>query len=257
MKEKTVATVNCNSPNEDYICSSGGEKLHTEMFVQPKARSASTGVGSCQRRYRIVNFYHSWGGEWDRYAVQLLCRTAADEASTLWSDAEAVDGAEVWDVKLSFWLARQRELTAAYICHSFCSTPVAPVCTRATVFQGSHCWHPRFLCRLKVTPLDCCGSDTLLLPHRFILRLHMLQPPPRHTAVTEPELILNPSAGEPIPAPDGKWGQMKTKCPSCFIHQDSLVKKALHHNVLLNLFHQLQWKQTEADAEQWCSQEGT
>lgn len=178
MKEKTVATVNWNSPNEDYICSSGGEKLHTEMFVQPKARSASTGVGSCQRRYRIVNFYHSWGGERDRYAAQLLCRRAADEASTLWSDAEAVDGAEVWDVKLSFWLARQRELTAAYICHSFCSTPVAPVCTRATVFQGSHCWHPHFLCRLKVTPLDCCGSDTLLLPHRFILRLHMLQPPP-------------------------------------------------------------------------------
>lgn len=69
-------------------------------------------------------------------------------------------------------------LAAAYICHSFSSTPVAAVCTRATVFQGSHCWHLRFLWRSKVTPLHCFGSDTLLLPHRFILCRHMLQPPP-------------------------------------------------------------------------------
>lgn len=145
------------------------------MFVQPKARS---GVNSCQRHYRIVNFYHSCGGEHDCYAARLLCHMAADKASTAWSDAKAVNGAKVWQVKLSSWLARQRELAAAYICHSFSSTPAAPVCTRATIFQGSHCWHLRFLRRLKVTPLDSCGSDTLLLPHRFILHLHMLQPPP-------------------------------------------------------------------------------
>lgn len=253
MEEKTVATVNWNSPNEDYICSSGGEKLHTEMFVQPKARSASTGVGSCQRRYRIVNFYHSWGGERDRYAAQLLCRTAADavigrrgrwwrrgvgcQIELLTCSAAGVDSC----IYLSFILLNTGS-SSLHTCYCFSG----------------------FTLLTSTLPLQVKGHTPGLLWIRYppvATQIHSAPPhaaaTPRHTAVTEPELILNPSAGEPIPAPDGKWGQMKTKCPSCFIHQDSLVKKALHLNVLLNLFHQLQWKQTEADAEQWCPQEGT
>lgn len=206
---------------------------HWEMFVQPKARSASTGVGPCQRRYRIVNFYHSCGGERDRHAARLLCHMAAGEASTVWSDAEAINGAEVWQVKLSLWLARQRELEVAYICHSFSSTPVAPVCTRATVLQGSHCWHLRFLWRLKVPPLDCCRSDTLLLPRRFILHLHMLQPP----AATLLSLSQNFFS---TPQQESRF-QVQMESEGRWKRNDSvtLFSKGFGERKVLPLFHQL------------------
>lgn len=81
-----------------------------------------------------------------------------------------------------------------------------------TVFQGSHSWHPPLSMQVKVTPVDCCSSDTLLLLHRLPLQLRVLQPTCCHNAVSKPELFVNHSAEEPIPAPDGKWRQMKTEC---------------------------------------------
>lgn len=142
---------------------------------------------------------------------------AADKASTPWWDVEPCTVPRVGKSNSNFWLARQRNLTAAYMCHSFSSTPVAPFYTRATVFQVSQCWHVSFLWRLKVTALDCCGSDTLLLPQIHSAPPHVASAPLPHCCHWAKTFFsLNPSAGESIPAPDGKWGQMKTERPSCY-----------------------------------------
>lgn len=42
------------------------------------------------------------------------------------------------------------------------------------------------------------------------------RPPATLLSLSQDFFFLNPSAGESIPAPDGKWGQMKTERPSCY-----------------------------------------
>lgn len=59
-------------------------------------------------------------------------------------------------------------------------------------FQRSHCWPPHFLCGLKVTPLDRCGSVRLLQPHRFILHL-LIQFTHTHTQLSVSLNLLSAS----------------------------------------------------------------
>lgn len=100
----TFFTVNWNTENLFLLLARRNSTLRllllflVWMFVQPKPRSVSAGVESCQRCYHIVNFYHSWGPERSHRAVRLYCD--ANAALMLSSDVDPVDGC--WDMGAFF-----------------------------------------------------------------------------------------------------------------------------------------------------------